>query len=129
MDNTLLGLPATTGTALALIATGVIVPAVTSLISYEGIPTKVKRFLPVFLAAAGAGIIVGLQSGGEFAERMTTWLVVLATVVGIAQAIYAAMPSAWKALERATDPSKSPPAVGGEDTHPGGDDMDDRPET
>lgn len=102
MDTELLGLPAEVGTALALIATGVIVPAVTSLLSSQGIPSNIKRLIPIGLAALGAGLIVVLQGGGPLAEQLITWLVVLATVVGIAQALYAVMPSAWKGLERAT---------------------------
>ena len=108
MDTELLGLPAEVGTALALIASGVIVPAVTAVMAYPGIPKKLKRVLPIVLAFAAAGVIVLLQSGGPFAERLTTWLVVAATVVGIAQAVYAVMPGAWKALERASSSVTGP---------------------
>ena len=108
MDTELLGLPAEVGTALALIASGVIVPAVTAVMAYPGIPKKLKRVLPIVLAFAAAGVIVLLQSGGPFAERVTTWLVVAATVVGIAQAVYAVMPGAWKALERASSSVTGP---------------------
>lgn len=108
MDTELLGLPAEAGTAIALIASGVIVPAVTAVMAYPGIPTKVKRVLPIVLAAAAAGVIVVLQSGGPVAERLIAWLVVAATVVGIAQAVYAVMPGAWKALERASSSVTGP---------------------
>ncbi|HLR44845.1 MAG TPA: hypothetical protein VK065_06625 [Brevibacterium sp.] len=102
MDMELLGLPAEVGTALALIATGVIVPGMTSLLSSGKIPSNIKRWIPIVLAAAGAGIIVVLQGGGPIAERLLAWIVVAGVVVGMAQTLYAAMPKAWKGLEAAT---------------------------
>src|SRR5690625_2538114 len=85
MENELITLPASTGTALTLIATGVIVPAVTALFKYEGMPKWLKRVIPIGLAALAAILIVVLQGGGDLAEKLTTWLLVAATVVGIAQ--------------------------------------------
>lgn len=102
MDTELLGLPAEVGTALALISAGVIVPLVTSVLSSGGIPSKYKRWIPIGLAAIGAGIIVVLQAGGPLAEQLLSWIVVAGVVVGMAQTLYAAMPRAWKGLEHAT---------------------------
>lgn len=102
MDTELLGLPAEAGTALALIATGVIVPAVTAMLSSEKVPSKYKRLIPIGLAAAGAAVIVILQGGGPLAEQLLSWIVVAGVVVGMAQTLYAAMPRAWKGLESLT---------------------------
>lgn len=104
MDLELLGLDAEVGTALALIASGVIVPAVTSLMAFDGFPKWAKRALPVALSGAAAIVIVVLAAGGPFAEQLITWLLVAATVVGISQTVYTVMPGAWKTLERTTDP-------------------------
>ena len=109
MDMELLGLPAEVGTALALIASGVIVPAVTSLLASPGIPSKIKRWIPVGLSALAAGVIVLLAAGGPFAEQMITWILVAATVVGIAQSVYALMPATWKGLEAATSRATGAP--------------------
>src|SRR5699024_10611227 len=103
MDTELLGLPAEVGTALALIASGVIVPAVTSLLASPGIPSKIKRWIPVGLSALAAVVIVVLAAGGPFAEQLITWILVAATVVGISQSVYAVMPETWKRLESATN--------------------------
>lgn len=111
MDTTLLGLPAEVGTALALIASGVIVPAVTSLLAYPGIPKWLKRFLPIFLSAGAAFVIVLLAGGGPLAEKLITWILVLAVVVGIAQTVYALMPEAWKKLEAASSPTPGVPVA------------------
>ena len=108
MENELIALPAETGTALTLIATGVIVPAFTALFKYEGMPKWLKRVIPIALSVIAAAIIVVLAGGGSFAEKLTTWLVVAATVVGIAQTVYSAMPAAWKRLEVATQRATRP---------------------
>ena len=102
MDTELLGLPAEVGTALALIASGVIVPAVTAILKNEGTPSWAKRVIPIVLSALAAVLIVVLAAGGSFAEQAMTWILVAATVVGIAQTVYALMPGAWKGLEEAT---------------------------
>lgn len=102
MENEIINLPASTGTALALIASGVIVPAVTSLMKYPEMPKWLKRVIPIVLAALAAVLIVILQGGGDLADKLTTWILVAATVVGIAQTVYSLMPSAWKKLEGAT---------------------------
>ena len=44
------------------------------------------------------------RAGGPFAEQAATYVVLLATLVGIAQGLYAAMPKAWKSLEASTLP-------------------------
>lgn len=103
MDLELLGLPGEVGTALALIATGVIVPAVTSVMAYDGIPKALKRVLPIVLSAGAAIVIVVLAAGGPFAEQLITWILVAATLVGISQSVYAVMPETWKRLESATN--------------------------
>lgn len=108
MENELIALPAETGTALTLIATGVIVPAFTALFKYEGMPKWLKRVIPIALSVIAAAIIVVLAGGGSFAEQLTTWLLITATVVGIAQAVYSAMPAAWKRLETATHRATRP---------------------
>ena len=106
MDLELLGLPGEVGTALALIATGVIVPAVTSVMAYDGIPKALKRVLPIALSALAAVVIVVLAAGGPFAEQLITWILMLATIVGISQGVYAAMPGAWKKLELVSSSSR-----------------------
>src|SRR5699024_12336434 len=98
MDLELLGLPGEVGTALALIATGVIVPAVTSVMAYDGIPKALKRVLPIGLSAAAAIVIVVLAAGGPFAEQLITWILVAATLGGISQSVYAVMPEQWRRL-------------------------------
>lgn len=105
MDMDLLGIDAEVGTALALIASGVIVPAVTSLLAYDGIPKALKRALPIVLSAGAAIVIVVLAAGGPFAEQLITWILLLATIVGISQSVYAVMPGAWKKLEASTTPT------------------------
>lgn len=106
MDLELLGLPGEVGTALALIATGVIVPAVTSVMAYDGIPKALKRVLPIALSALAAVVIVVLAAGGPFAEQLITWILLLATIVGISQSVYAVMPGAWKKLELVSSSSR-----------------------
>lgn len=102
MDTDLLGLPVNTMTALTVIVTGVIIPPVTALLKYPGIEPWLKRLIPIALAALGAIFIIVIQAGGPFAEQLLTWLLMLATLVGIAQALYAAMPGVWKGIEKAT---------------------------
>jgi len=80
----------------------VIVPAVTALMAYDGIPKTLKRVLPIGLSAAAAIVIVVLAAGGPFAEQLITWILLLATIVGISQSVYAVMPGTWKALEGST---------------------------
>lgn len=106
MDLELLGLPGEVGTALALIASGVIVPAVTSVMAYDGIPKALKRALPIVLSAGAAIVIVVLAAGGPFAEQLITWILLLATIVGISQSVYAVMPGAWKKLELVSSSSR-----------------------
>lgn len=108
MENEIINLPASTGTALTLIASGVIVPAVTALLSHKGLPSWAKRLIPIGLSAAAAVLIVILQGGGDLADKLTTWLLIGATLVGIAQMVYSAMPRAWKRLETATDRAVTP---------------------
>lgn len=110
MENEIINLPASTGTALTLIASGVIVPAVTALLTHKGLPSWVKRLIPIGLSAAAAVFIVILQGGGDLADKLTTWLLIGATLVGIAQMVYSAMPKAWKSLESLTDRAVSPQA-------------------
>ena len=98
----ILGLDANVQTALTIIVVGIIVPGVTALINNPKVPKQLRRLTPIILSAAGAVIIVVLQAGGPFAEQLITILLVLATLVGIAQALYSAMPSVWKRLEDAT---------------------------
>ena len=99
MDMELLGLPAEVGTALALIATGVIVPAVTALLKHAGMPIWAKRALPIALSVIAAVVIVVLGAGGPLAEQLITWILVAATIVGIAQTVYSLMPGTWRKLE------------------------------
>lgn len=104
MDE-ILGLDANVQTALTLIVTGIIVPAVTSLLKQPNLPKWARRAIPIGLSALGALIIVLLQAGGPFAEQLITWLLILATIVGIAQALYSLMPSVWTKLEASTTPN------------------------
>ena len=108
MDD-LLGLPADLMTALSVIITGVIIPLVTALLKRPELPATARRIIPIALAALGAFIIVLLQAGGPFAEQALTWLLMLATLVGIAQALYTAMPSVWKQVETKTSPATVAP--------------------
>lgn len=112
----LLGLNAEVGTALALIASGVIVPAVTALLKHKGMPTWAKRVIPIVLSVLAAVLIVVLAAGGPLAEQMITWILVAATIVGISQTVYAAMPGAWRKLEEA-----SSRATGQDEPEPGQD--------
>lgn len=102
MATELIGLPIEVSTALTIIVTGVLIPVVTALLSTPKIPSKYKRYIPIGLAALAAIVIVFLQAGGPFAEQLITWIVLLATLTGIAQALYALMPAAWKAIESST---------------------------
>lgn len=104
MDD-ILGLPADLMTALSVIITGVIIPLVTALLKRPELPVTARRIIPIALAALGAFIIILFQAGGPFAEQAITWLLMLATLVGIAQSLYAAMPSVWKQIEAKTSPA------------------------
>ena len=104
MDD-LIGLDADVTTALTIVVTGVLIPAITALLKYPGLGKTAKRLLPIGLAAVGAVVIVLLQAGGPFAEQLVTFLLLLATLVGIAQGLYAVMPKAWTALEDSTSPN------------------------
>ena len=104
MPDELLGLPADTQTALSLIASGVVIPAVTALLARPDIPAKVKRWIPIGLAVIAAVLIVVFRASGAFAEVAMTVITVAAAIVGIAQAVYALMPAQWKALEWNTTP-------------------------
>ena len=116
MDGEIMfGLDANVGTALVVLATGVIVPAVTSLLSSPGTPSAVKRWLPIGLAVAAALLITLLQQGGPLAEQLVKWLLLAASVTGIAQAVFAAMPDKWRKLSAATDRAVQPR---GSDGHP-----------
>lgn len=105
--NEVLALDANVQTALTIIVTGVLVPAITSLLKYPGIPKWLRRAVPIILSALGAIIIVMLQAGGPFAEQLITWLLMAATIVGIAQVLYSLMPSVWTKLEDSTSPSNT----------------------
>lgn len=95
-----------TQAALEVIASGVVVPAVTAVLTRKDTPAWVKRFLPIGLAVAGAAIVVFLR-GGFTVQAAQDWLLVAAAVVGAAQTIYAAMPEKWRALREATTPDKT----------------------
>lgn len=120
MDTELLGLSGEVGTALALIASGVIVPAVTALLKHEGMPSWAKRVIPIVLSALAAVLIVVLAAGGPFAEQLITWILIAATIVGIAQTVYSVMPGAWRKLEvassRATGQDEPEPGQDGPNT-------------
>ena len=103
MDD-LLGLPADLTTALVVIVTGVLIPAVTSVLNRPTLSTTARRFIPIVLAAVAAAVVLVFRAGGPFAEQAATYVVLLATLVGIAQGLYAAMPKAWKSLEVSTLP-------------------------
>lgn len=103
MDD-LLGLPADLTTALVVIVTGVLIPAVTAVLNRPTLSTTARRFITIVLAAIAAAIVLMFRAGGPFAEQAATYVVLLATLVGIAQGLYAAMPKAWKSLEASTTP-------------------------
>ena len=107
MDD-LLGLPADLSTALVVIVTGVLIPAISALLNRPGLSKTARRFIPIGLAAVGAAVVLVFRAGGPFAEQLTTYVVLLATLVGIAQGLYAAMPKAWKSLEASTNPAPLP---------------------
>lgn len=102
--NELLALDANVTTALTVIVTGVLIPALTSLLKHPGLSKTWKRIIPMGLAAVAALVIMFLQAGGPFAEQLITWLLLLATLIGIAQSLYAVMPGVWKSLEDNTSP-------------------------
>lgn len=99
MNTELLGLDASATTAVTVIVTGVVIPLVTSVLKHPDLPKWARRAIPIGLAAIASVIIVLLQAGGPFAEQVITWLVIAATLVGIAQTLYTAMPSVWKSVE------------------------------
>ena len=101
----ILGLEADVTTALIVIVTGVVIPAVTALLSRPNLPSNAKRWIPVGLAFLAAIFIVLLRAGGPFAEQAMTVILLLATLTGIAQALYALMPATWKAIESSTAPT------------------------
>ena len=103
MDD-LLGLPADLSTALVVIVTGVLIPAVSAVLNRPTLSTTARRFIPIGLAAVGAAVVLLFRAGGPFAEQAATYVVLLAPLVGIAQGLYAAMPKAWKSLEASTLP-------------------------
>ena len=103
MDD-LLGLPADLSTALVVIVTGVLIPAISAVLNRPTLSTTARRFIPIGLAAVGAAVVLLFRAGGPFAEQAATYVVLLATLVGIAQGLYAAMPKAWKSLEASTLP-------------------------
>lgn len=111
--NDLLALDANTSTALTIIATGVIIPAVSAIINRPTFPAAYKRWVVIALAAVGAVLIMLLQADGPFAEQLVTYLVMLATLIGIAQALYAVMPSVWKEVEDKTSPAASNDSIDG----------------
>lgn len=113
MDE-IIGLPADVTTALTVIVTVVVIPVVTALVTNPSTPPSVKRWLPVGLAALAAVFIVWVRAGGPFVDQVFTWIVLAATVVGLAQALYAVMPGTWKQLSAST--SRGTPAAG---TEPG----------
>ena len=103
MDD-LLGLPADLSTALVVIVTGVLIPAISALLNRPSLSKTARRFIPIVLAAVGAAVVLVFRAGGPFAEQLATYVVLLATLVGIAQGLYAAMPSVWKQVEAKTSP-------------------------
>lgn len=109
--NDLLGLDADLTTALTVIVVGVLVPALTAILKHPGLGKTARRLIPIGLSAVGAVVIVIFQAGGPLAEKATTWVLLLATLVGIAQALYAVMPKAWTSLEAATSPKPLPSAA------------------
>src|SRR5690625_7558133 len=84
MDD-LLGLPADLTTALLVVVTGVLIPAISALLNQPELSKTARRFIPIGLAAVGAAIVLVFRAGGPFAEQAATYVVLLATLVGIAQ--------------------------------------------
>ena len=103
MDD-LLGLPADLTTALIVIVTGVLIPAISALLNRPGLSKTARRLIPIGLAAVGAAVVLVFRAGGPFAEQAATYVVLISTLVGIAQSLYAAMPKAWKSLDAPTTP-------------------------
>lgn len=107
--NDLLGLPADLTTALTVIVTGVLIPAISAVLNQPNLSSTARRLIPIGLAAVGAAVVLVFRAGGPVAEQAATYVVLFATLVGIAQGLYAAMPKAWKSLEASTSPSTSGP--------------------
>src|SRR5699024_12200577 len=101
MDD-LLGLPADLSTALVVIVTGVLIPAISALLNRPGLSKTARRLIPIGLAAVGAAVVLVFRAGGPFAEQLATSVVLLAPLVGIAQSLHAAMPKASKSVASAT---------------------------
>lgn len=100
---TALGLPADLATAITVIVVGVIVPLVTAIITSPRTPAAARRWIPIALAVVGALVVVLLR--GDLAtvpQTLTEWVLLAAVIVGLAQTLYALMPSTWKALSAAT---------------------------
>lgn len=98
-----LGLPADLATALTLITTVVVIPAVTAVLTSPRTPAWARRGLPIALAAVGAlGILVIRGDLATAPESLTAWIMLAATLVGGAQALYALMPAQWRTLAAAT---------------------------
>lgn len=102
-----LGLPADLATALTLITTVVVIPAVTAVLTSPRTPAWARRVLPIALAAVGAlGILLLRGDLTAAPESLTAWIMLAATLVGGAQALYALMPTSWRALAAATSTSR-----------------------
>lgn len=98
-----LGLPTDLATALTVLAVGVIIPAVTAILTDRRTPVRVRRAIPIILAAVGAFLVLLLRGDLDtLPQSLAAWVTLAAVLVGLAQTLYALMPAQWRALAAAT---------------------------
>lgn len=107
MSPELAGIDSEVMTALTVVVTGVLIPLVTALINRPTLPKWARRAIPIALSVVAALFLVVLLAGGPLADQIIQWVFMAATLIGIAQAVYSAMPSVWKEVENQTSPAAS----------------------
>src|SRR5699024_1955377 len=107
-EEIMFGLDANVGTALVVLATGVIVPAVTALLSSPGTPSAVKRWLPIGLAVAAALLITPPEAGRPAAEALVQGAAAGARRAGHGQAVFRLQAGQVRQPSAATDRAVQP---------------------
>lgn len=98
-----LGLPTDLTTALTVLVIGVVIPVVTAILTDPRTPGRVRRAIPIILAAVGALLVLFLRGDLDtLPQSLAAWITLAAVLVGVAQTIYAVMPAQWRALAAAT---------------------------
>ena len=105
--NDVLGLDADLATALTLIVTVALIPAITALLTHPRTPSAVKRALPIAIAVVAAALVMFLRGDfGTVPEWVVRWIMLAAALTGGAQTLYALLPDAWKGLSASTSRGK-----------------------